>query len=44
MAKHNIDPVLAQLIHSVNESGRVAVPGSRTTGARSLVSSAPPDG
>lgn len=26
MAKHAIDPVLAQLVRSVNESGRVAVP------------------
>jgi hypothetical protein len=26
MAKHDIDPVLAQLVHSVNESGQAAVP------------------
>jgi hypothetical protein len=26
MAKHDVDPVLAQLVHSVNESGQAAVP------------------
>lgn len=31
MAKHDTDPVLAQLVHSVNESGQVAVPVTVTT-------------
>lgn len=31
MAKHDTDPVLVQLVHSVNESGQVAVPVTVTT-------------
>ncbi len=31
MAKHDLDPVLAQLVHSVNESAQAAVPVTVTT-------------
>lgn len=31
MAKHDTDPVLAQLVHSVNESVQAAVPITVTT-------------
>jgi hypothetical protein len=36
MAKHDIDPVLKQLIHAVNESGQAAVPVTVSVGGSRL--------